>query len=861
PYSAIWSPSAPGAYQVMARAIDAEGAEGRSSSSMVMVLAGDGQPIISEVDPPAATNGTSVRILGQNFADVSSVRFGGVEAEFAVNSLGEISAVVPPGAVSGLLQVENGYGVGTLEQLFEGLEAPVLISQVYGAGGNSGAVFNRDYIELYNRSDSLVALDGWSLQYASSSGTSWQVFELSGAIQPGDYHLIALGGGSIGADLPVPDQSGSINMSASKGKIALLRQTTALTGSSPLGDLELEDFVGYGDANVAETAPAPAPSATMAIFRAGGGAIDSGDNSADFTLGDPVPRNSSYQQNSAPVISSSLEAVTRVGNSFVYQITAEGLPNEFGAEGLPDGLVLDTESGEISGVAVAAGTAEIVMSASNSYGTGYATLVLTILPPGNGGPVTVFSEDFSSISLGNNTSTTGANSPWNGNDQFPSVTKAYQAGGVVKLGSGSSPGSMSTRVLDLSGNGGYFTVRFSVKGWTSVEGDIVVSVTGLPSQTVSYTSTMADDFEAVTLSFSGGQVGSVITFQTTAKRAYLDDVMVTQDSGSSTPAIITDDATLAAVSSVYGAASQSSSSFAIAGSGLSGAIQVTPPVGFEVSLDDVSFAETARIDAVAELAFQMVFIRLSAGVPAGSYAGEILIESPDADAVRLPMPSSDVLPKPITITANDAVKRHGVQLVFPLQSSAFRVDGLVAGDSVDSVQLRSDGADADAELGSYPIIPSAATGQSFLIQNYAIEYLAGSLLVKLFDYDDWIASLPGIGQAAAIDDPDQDGLVNLLEFFCGLDPSQPDTDPLEIEVTSDRVLVSYRKAKGLAGVDGALVWSDDLQLWDSAGFTEQSVSDMGGYLWITTSHPRSTDDSRKFIRLRVIQAPDVQPEP
>src|SRR5690606_21042439 len=30
-------------------------------------------------------------------------------------------------------------------------QAEVVVSQVYGAGGNSGAVFDRDYVELFNR--------------------------------------------------------------------------------------------------------------------------------------------------------------------------------------------------------------------------------------------------------------------------------------------------------------------------------------------------------------------------------------------------------------------------------------------------------------------------------------------------------------------------------------------------------------------------------------------------------------------------------------------------------------------------------------------------------------------------------------
>ena len=43
----------------------------------------------------------------------------------------------------------------------------VVNSEVYGGGGNSGATFTHDFIELYNRGADPVNLSGWSLQYAS----------------------------------------------------------------------------------------------------------------------------------------------------------------------------------------------------------------------------------------------------------------------------------------------------------------------------------------------------------------------------------------------------------------------------------------------------------------------------------------------------------------------------------------------------------------------------------------------------------------------------------------------------------------------------------------------------------------------
>jgi uncharacterized protein len=94
----------------------------------------------------------------------------------------------------------------------------VVISQVYGGGGNSGATLKNDFVELFNRSGAPVSLTGWSIQYASASGTTWQVTALSGTLQPGQYYLVQEAQGSGGTvTLPTPDAAGTIAMSAGGG--------------------------------------------------------------------------------------------------------------------------------------------------------------------------------------------------------------------------------------------------------------------------------------------------------------------------------------------------------------------------------------------------------------------------------------------------------------------------------------------------------------------------------------------------------------------------------------------------------------------------------------------------------------------
>ena len=67
----------------------------------------------------------------------------------------------------------------------------VVISQIYGGGGNTGAPYKNDFIEIHNISSTPVSVSGWSVQYASATGTSWQVTPLTATTIPaGGYYLV-----------------------------------------------------------------------------------------------------------------------------------------------------------------------------------------------------------------------------------------------------------------------------------------------------------------------------------------------------------------------------------------------------------------------------------------------------------------------------------------------------------------------------------------------------------------------------------------------------------------------------------------------------------------------------------------------
>ncbi|MGB9180868.1 MAG: DUF4214 domain-containing protein [Pyrinomonadaceae bacterium] len=178
----------------------------------------------------------------------------------------------------------------------------IVISQVYGGAGCGTAgcsTYQNDYIELYNRSKTAVTCTNCSVQYAAATGTAWQVTVLPATLtlQPGQYYLVAESFGANGVSpLPAPDTTGTIAMSATAAKVALVNSITALSGACPAqggtGSPAILDFVGYGaTANCNETANAPAPSTTTADVRNGSGNTDTDNNSTDFQAVAPTPRN------------------------------------------------------------------------------------------------------------------------------------------------------------------------------------------------------------------------------------------------------------------------------------------------------------------------------------------------------------------------------------------------------------------------------------------------------------------------------------------------------------------------------------------------------------------------------------------
>lgn len=205
-----------------------------------------------------------------------------------------------------------------------------MISEVYGGGMSIGAPYGRDYIVLHNRGTTTVDIGGWSVQYASATGPAglagkWDVHAIPSGTQmkPGAYLLIGESGTD---DPPLPVDSdvkpGGLGIAAGAGKVALVRNTTALTGTCPLmgvlpGISPVIDLVGFGTTATCSEggtsvdpggASAPAPDKTTSVQRkadgkphlpgdgSGAGCIDNDNNAKDFEVGVPSPRSSASER-------------------------------------------------------------------------------------------------------------------------------------------------------------------------------------------------------------------------------------------------------------------------------------------------------------------------------------------------------------------------------------------------------------------------------------------------------------------------------------------------------------------------------------------------------------------------------------
>lgn len=264
----------------------------------------------------------------------------------------------------------------------------ILISQVYGGGGNSGATLKNDFIELFNPTSAPVTVTGWSVQYASASGTSWAVTPISGTIPAGGYYLVQEAAGAGGTvNLPAADATGGIAMSATAGKVVLSNGTSALTGTCPSGSAVV-DLVQFGSST--SCGGGPVLSNTLAALRKTDGCTYTGNVLSDFVAGAPAPRNSASPTKtcSAPAVPASASIAPDSTGVFIG-VTQQFTASARDASNNPVGTTFTWASSDATiatinsaGLAtgVSAGTATISATTANGV-VATAKLTVSLAPP------------------------------------------------------------------------------------------------------------------------------------------------------------------------------------------------------------------------------------------------------------------------------------------------------------------------------------------------------------------------------------------------------------------------------------------------------------------------------------------------
>src|SRR5215212_9780745 len=228
--------------------------------------------------------------------------------------------------------------LGTLPGIAAAASPNIVISQVYGAGGNSGAALRNDYIELFNRGTSPVTVTGWSVQYSSSTGT--------------------------------------IAMAAGAGKVVLVNTTTGLAcnGSSTVCSAaqlaQIVDLVGYGTGTsfFEGTGPTATIAATTAAFRKLNGCTDTDSNANDFAVAAAAPRNSASATN--PCGGGNASPVINTPANPIATVLQDSAPFDVNVTGSDDNNVFNWSA--------TAGTGISSVNVTGGQGTASVTYTVTL---------------------------------------------------------------------------------------------------------------------------------------------------------------------------------------------------------------------------------------------------------------------------------------------------------------------------------------------------------------------------------------------------------------------------------------------------------------------------------------------------
>ena len=238
----------------------------------------------------------------------------------------------------------------------------IVINEVYGGGGNTGAAYDNDFVELYNPTPTPIDVTGWVLEQRSARDGLGGTAQLTGVVPAGGYFLIQGGGGAqVSQPLPTPDARAEFNFGAREA-IAVLTNTNG----------ETVDLLGWGDAQRAEETAAPATTNSTSVQRVAPGQ-DTNNNAADFITATPNPQNSSGQSAPAPqapgiTTIAQIQGTGEISPLEGQHVTTEGVVTAVYDEGGKDGFFIQAAgSGGIKHPGDASDGLFIYLGTKNNY--------------------------------------------------------------------------------------------------------------------------------------------------------------------------------------------------------------------------------------------------------------------------------------------------------------------------------------------------------------------------------------------------------------------------------------------------------------------------------------------------------------
>ena len=210
------------------------------------------------------------------------------------------------------------------------MSTDVVISQVYGGGGNAGATLTqRLHRAVQPRHDAgqprrLVG----AVQLGDRRPARGQVTPLTGSIAPGGYYLVQQARGqrparaAAGAGRDRHDRDGGRRPARSRCR----RRRRAFAGACPAGGDRRPRRLRRRQLLRRRWRRRPLTSNTTAALRKRGGCFDSDNNNVDFSIGAPTPRNSASPARAARPRPAAIHDIQGSGLSSPLPVTTSSRP-------------------------------------------------------------------------------------------------------------------------------------------------------------------------------------------------------------------------------------------------------------------------------------------------------------------------------------------------------------------------------------------------------------------------------------------------------------------------------------------------------------------------------------------------------